>query len=75
MIDYHRNNLETFIQAKTRLINENISCFKYNYSLEDEVQDFQEFPASLKLSKDGSQLLIYVKKPKIQNQYILEADP
>ena len=50
------------------MTNQHINCFKYNYALETEVQNFSSFQAKIKLSKDGKELLIINRKPveKIQ---------
>jgi hypothetical protein len=52
-----------------------IECIKYNYSLEDKVQNFTSYESTIELSKDHQELLIYNKKPIFNEVYVLEADP
>lgn len=48
---------------------------KYNYSLEDIVQNFPSYDGYLQLSHDGKELIITCKKPVDNQKYVLEADP
>ena len=52
-----------------------ISCIKYNYSLERDVQDFDSQEAQIKISMDGEELEIHNMKIHEQLEYVLEADP
>jgi hypothetical protein len=52
-----------------------IKCLKYNYSFEEEVQNFNNFEATIKLSKDGKELIITNFKPITSPEYVLEKDP
>lgn len=70
MAQKDRENIEEnyeLIHASTYLQKHKIRCFKYNYSLETEVQNFCQFSSYLFLSKNGEELMIYNKKPK-ENQ-------
>jgi hypothetical protein len=40
-----------------------IVCTKYNYSLDESVQNFSSFQGYLQLSQDGKHLSIILKKP------------
>ena len=46
------------------LKNKEISCQKYNYSLEQRYQNQDHYIATLQLSKCGKKLLIYNLKPE-----------
>ena len=52
-----------------------IKCVKYNYSLEEEIQNQLQFDGTIQLSEDGQELIIINKKPNTNPEYILEADP
>ncbi len=60
---------------KRRFRRTNIPCVKYNYGLDETVQNFSNFHAYFHLSDDESEVLIFNKKPKENPEYILEADP
>ena len=51
-----------------------LNCVKYNYSLEEGVQNFKTFQAYVQLSHDGEELII--KNRKIQEKLVhsLEED-
>lgn len=51
-----------------------MKVFKYNTSLDKNVQEHNCYDAFIQLSEDGEQLLITNKKP-VKAEYILEADP
>ena len=48
---------------------------KYNYAIDDMVQNFSCFDAFLQLSEDEQHLIITNKKPVDNQEYILESDP
>ena len=50
-------------------------CVKYNYSLDKETCDFTSYESILQLSEDGKTIKLTNLKPKINNLYVLEADP
>ena len=56
-------------------MNNRIRCFKYNYALEEIVQNFSSFQGFIKLSQDGEYLNIINLKPNEKLKYVLEADP
>ena len=56
-------------------MNNRIRCFKYNYALEEIVQNFSSFQGFIKLSQDGESLNIINLKPNEKLKYVLEADP
>jgi hypothetical protein len=62
-IDFQRQNPNSFKEAKDRLISQEINCFKYNYSFDEETQNFNNFEATIQLSPDGRSLIITNKKP------------
>jgi len=62
-IDIRRQNPNSFKEAKDRLISRKIKCFKYNYSFDQETQNFNNFEATIQLSPDGRELIITNNKP------------
>lgn len=52
-----------------------IECIKYNYSLENEVQNFKTFEATIQLSPDREILYIVNSKPIPDDIHVLESDP
>ena len=53
----------SFYDAKTFLINNQVQCFKYNYSLDACVQNKTYYEAILNLSSDGQYFEIINCKP------------
>jgi len=51
------------LHATNFLQKNKIPCFKYNYSLDEEVQNFCSFPSYIQVSEDGEELIIINKKP------------
>ena len=51
------------IHATDYLTNHKIKCFKYNYSLDEDVQNFCQFEALMYLSHGGEYLNIINRKP------------
>ena len=47
---------------------------KYNYALEDDVQNFTCFEAYIQIQEEGKYLQIVNRKPVENTEYILEAD-
>lgn len=56
-------------------LKEPIKCVKYNYSLEEEIQNHLQFDGTLQLSEDGQSLLIVNKKPNTNPDYMFDPDP
>ena len=52
-----------------------IKCFKYNYSLENQVWGDQSYHALIELSKDYKYLTFITRRPIKEVKYVLEADP
>jgi hypothetical protein len=52
-----------------------INIQKYNYALDEEVQDFGSQEGFLEIPANGKEINIYNKKIVINNEYMLEADP
>jgi hypothetical protein len=50
-----------------------IHCFKFNYSLDSEVQKFTSFQALIEI--EGDEITVINRKPDEADQFILEADP
>lgn len=55
--------------------NNKVSIKKYNYAIDDTVQNFSCFDGFLQLSEDEKYLIITNKKPVNNPEYIVEADP
>ena len=53
----------TIWRLSSNLKSKEISCFKYNHSLETVAQNFCSFQSKLILSEDGKMLNIYNFKP------------
>ena len=60
---------------KTHFKQQKVSVIKYNYAVDDSVQNSSCFEAFLQLSEDEEFLMITNKKPDEDPEYILEADP
>ena len=60
-------------RAKERFINNLVNCVKYNYSLEESVQNFSTFSAFIQLI--GQYFKLIIKKPIEDPQYVLQSDP
>jgi len=56
-----KENLKLLEQA-TKTMQKGILCFKYNYSLDEEVQNFTHFESKLSLSEDCQSIIITNKK-------------
>ena len=52
----------------------NIPCFKYNYTLDKECQNYGTLEAILELSSDGKSFSITNRKPNEKTEHIVEAD-
>ena len=50
-------------RVKSFLTTSHIRCFKFNYSLDEDVQNFNSYEAYIALSADHSQLIITNRKP------------
>ena len=67
-------NADEILQIKTYFIKNRIKCFKYNYALEDSVQNFTSFQGYFQLTEDGEEFKITNLKPVEKLQYMLEED-
>ena len=56
------------------LINNKIKCFKYNFSLENKTQKFNNQQAHIQLSHNSEELIITNRKFNTKPVYLLEAD-
>ena len=64
-----------FQKLQEDIILTKLNITKYNYSLDDEVQDFGCQDAYLEIPANAKQINIYNKKIIVNNEYLLEADP
>jgi hypothetical protein len=70
------NNSDMDIERiKEWMTNNRIDCVKYNYSLEEEVQNFSTFDGQIQLSDDAKFLYIFNRKPVANDLYVDERDP
>lgn len=46
------NDYQRVQKAKERLKRNKIPCFKYNYALDESVQNFSNYPATIQLSEN-----------------------
>ena len=69
------SELEQVEDLKKVFKNNKVSIKKYNYSIDDTVQNFSCFDSFLQLSEDEQYLIITNKKPVNNPEYIYEADP
>ena len=67
--------MDEIYQLSEKLQSRRMNCFKYNYALDSEVQNFTNFQSFLQLSEDGEELIITNRKPVEKMKYILESDP
>mmetsp|Transcript_32321 Transcript_32321/g.49478 ORF Transcript_32321/g.49478 Transcript_32321/m.49478 type:complete len:118 (+) Transcript_32321:120-473(+) len=64
VIDAAREDVEEILTCEVYLHSHSIECFKYNYALEEIVQNFPCFQGYINLSEDSEYLSIIAKKPK-----------
>ena len=62
-IDKAKEDVEEILSCEVYLRSNSIRAFKYNYALEDIVQNFPCFEAFIQLSADSKYLTIMTKKP------------
>jgi hypothetical protein len=70
--------MDNFSKIKTlekKLKVSRVDCVKYNYGLDEEVQNFKTFDSQVQISDDGLTLMLINRKPVANKQYVLEADP
>ena len=60
------------VNITSKLKKHKIPCIKYNYSLDEETQDFTCYEGTIQLSEDGKVVHLTNLKPKIKNQISLE---
>jgi len=61
---YERLKILPYVErVKSFLTRSHIKCFKFNYSLDEAVQNFNNYEAYISLSEDHSQLIITNRKP------------
>lgn len=75
LIDDQSTNVEEYIDIRSYLSKNKIRCFKYNYSLDKQVQNFECYNAFIILSSDYQHLTFINRKPNEKTKYILEGDP
>ena len=64
------NDIDQIDVIRKMLVENKISCYKYNYSLEESVQTFKAQEAYLQLSSDFKYLYIVNKKPNEKVIYV-----
>lgn len=63
-IDHNIANIEEILDIKEILKEKRIICYKYNYALEDIVQNFGSFPAIIEFNKRCDYIYIVNRKPR-----------
>lgn len=79
-IDAWTDNAHSVAEAKARLATQRKRCVKYNYALDDDIQNFPAFESYFSLKGVGEEdedleLEIWNRKPIENPKYVLEADP
>lgn len=74
-IDTETKNIEEILDIKEELTTRRIMGFKYNYSLQEVVQNFASFHMYIELNKEADYLYIYNRKPVERTKQVLESDP
>ena len=69
------SELEQIEVLKKVFKNNKIKIKKYNYAIDESVQNFSSFDAYLQLSEDETKFIVTNKKPVNDPEYIYEADP
>ena len=62
VLDEKSRDVTSIRHAKKRLKNK-IICHKYNYAMDEVVQNFCYYPGHLQLSEDETELELWLKKP------------
>jgi hypothetical protein len=57
------------------LVSKDLKCFKYNYALDDVVQNFSNYDATIRLSDDYERLIITNLKPNPKDVFTKQDDP
>lgn len=68
-------NTEEFYTITRYLQHNKVSCFKYNYCLDAEIQNHSSFQSFLQLDSEGEKLIITNRKPVDDFEYTLSNDP
>lgn len=68
-------NTEEYYTITRYLQHNKISCFKYNYCLDSEIQNHSSFQSYLQLDPEGEKLIITNRKPVEDFEYTLSNDP
>ena len=74
-IDKHIANIEEILDLKEIFKKKRILCFKYNYSLEEIVQNFGSYQAIIEFNKKCDYLYIINRKPRETNKRDILSDP
>lgn len=68
-------NFEEIQESRQYLSSFDVPCVKYNYSLDQEVQNFSCFEALIRLTPEFKTLEIFNMKQIPNHKYVLESDP
>ena len=74
-IDRRFENIEEILDIKERLKARRLMGFKFNYSLQEVVQNFRSFHMFIEFDRTVKWLTIYNRKPVDHTEHVLEADP
>ena len=64
--------MDEILLVKQYLQRNKINCYKYNYALEDTVQNYSRFKAYINLSTDSKTLRIFNLKPSYEKQEVTQ---
>ena len=62
-IDREIKNIEEILDINEKLKKHRIMCQKFNYALDEIVQDFSSYPSIIEILNDGERLQIVNRKP------------
>ena len=52
-----------------------VECFKYNYALDDFVQNYKCYSSYIHLNQELDYLTIITRKPKDDAKYVIDVNP
>ena len=74
-IDRQHSNTKEIDSITQHLVDYDLKCVKYNYALDDIVQNSSSYEATIRLSDDFESLIITNHKPRPNDVFVKEKDP
>ena len=74
-IDKSQEDVDEIDRIKEYLVNNRLAGFKYNYSLNEEVQNFTSYHMFIEFDESGEYINIINRIPVERIKYIKTADP